>query len=84
MANKVFANGRELACKAGKGMATLPVGDVCLTPPPPAPPSPEPPGVPIPYPAMGKGSDTTKGSKTVKISKKPVYLMRRVLRRVRR
>lgn len=74
MTNRVFANGRELACKAGKGMATLPVGDVCLTPPPPSPPSPEPPGVPVPYPAMGKGADTHRGSKTVKISGKPVYL----------
>ncbi|WP_299871134.1 DUF4150 domain-containing protein [uncultured Cocleimonas sp.] len=75
MANKVFANGREIACKAGKGTAILPIGDVCFTPPPPTPPSPQPPGVPIPYPSIGKASDTTKGTKKVKITNKEVYKM---------
>jgi hypothetical protein len=45
--------------------------DVCFTPPQtPA----TPPGVPVPYPNFGKASDTTKGSKKVKISKKEVLL----------
>lgn len=74
MANKVYANGRELACKAGGGKAMLPVGNVCFTPPPPMP-SPQPPGIPIPYPSLGKASDTKKGTKNVKITKKEVYKM---------
>ena len=71
MANKVFANGREVACKAGAGKTICAFPDVCMTPPQtPA----TPPGVPIPYPNTGKASDLDKGSKKVKISKKPVGL----------
>lgn len=71
MANKVFANGREVACKAGSGKTICAMPDVCMTPPEnPA----TPPGVPIPYPNTGMDSDTTDGSKKVKISKKEVGL----------
>lgn len=71
MANKVFANKREITCKAASGKAIAAFPDVCFTPPL-APPTP--PGVPIPYPNTALASDTDKGSKNVKISNKPVYL----------
>lgn len=71
MANNVFANGREIACKAGAGKTIAAFPDVCFTPPEnPA----TPPGVPIPYPNTGMASDTTDGSKKVKISDKEVGL----------
>ncbi|MEI7867964.1 MAG: PAAR-like domain-containing protein [Candidatus Methylumidiphilus sp.] len=71
MANKVFANGMELACKAGAGKTICAMPDVCFTPPEnPA----TPPGVPIPYPNTGMASDTTEGSKNVKISDKEIML----------
>ncbi len=71
MANKVFANGREVACKAAKGKTICAFPDVCFTPPQtPA----TPPGVPIPYPNTGMASDTASGSKKVKISNKEVIL----------
>jgi hypothetical protein len=69
--NDVFANGRELACKAGSGKSICAFPDVCMTPPmTPA----TPPGVPVPYPNTGMASDTTSGSTTVKISGKEVML----------
>ncbi|MET0026896.1 MAG: PAAR-like domain-containing protein [Candidatus Thiodiazotropha sp.] len=71
MANKVFANGREVSCKKANGKAICAFPDVCFTPPQtPA----TPPGVPIPYPNTGMASDTTSGSKKVKISDKEVML----------
>lgn len=71
MANAVFANGREIACKAGSGKTICAMPDVCFTPPEnPA----TPPGVPIPYPNTGMDSDNTDGSKKVKISDKEVGL----------
>jgi len=71
MANKVFANGREISCKAGAGKTICAFPDVCMTmPQTPA----TPPGVPIPYPNTGMASDLDKGSKKVKISDKPVGL----------
>lgn len=71
MSNDVFANGMELACKAGQGKSICAFPDVCFTPPQtPA----TPPGVPIPYPNTGMASDTTSGSKTVKISGQEVML----------
>lgn len=72
MANNVFANGRELSCKSGKGKTIADFPDVCFTPPDKVPPTPL--GVPIPYPNFGKAKDTTSGSKSVKISKKEVLL----------
>lgn len=69
MGNKIFANGMEVACKAAKGKTICAFPDVCFTPPQtPA----TPPGVPIPYPNTGMASDTTKGTKKVKISGKEV------------
>ncbi len=71
MANNVFANGREISCKAAAGKTICAMPDVCMTPPEnPA----TPPGVPIPYPNTGMSSDTTDGSKNVKISGKEVGL----------
>lgn len=71
MANAVFANGREIACKAAAGKTICAMPDVCFTPPEnPA----TPPGVPIPYPNTGMASDTTDGSKKVKISDEEVGL----------
>jgi hypothetical protein len=71
MGNDVFANGREISCKAADGKAIAAFPDVCFTPPQtPA----TPPGVPIPYPNNGMASDATKGSKKVKISNKEVML----------
>ena len=71
MANAVFANGREIACKAAAGKTICAMPDVCFTPPEnPA----TPPGVPIPYPNTGMASDTTDGSKKVKITNKEVGL----------
>ncbi len=65
MTNKVFANGREIACKKAKGKTICAFPDVCFTPPlTPA----TPPGVPIPYPNTAMAMDTTNGTKTVKIS----------------
>jgi hypothetical protein len=71
MANEVFANGREIACKAAEGKSICAFPDVCMTPPEnPA----TPPGVPVPYPNTGMASDTTEGSTTVKITGKEVML----------
>lgn len=71
MANDVYANGMELACKAGSGKVIAAFPDVCMTPPEnPA----TPPGVPVPYPDTAMASDTTKGSKQVKISGKEIML----------
>ena len=71
MANKVFANGMEIACKAAAGKVICAFPDVCMTPPEnPA----TPPGVPVPYPNTAMASDTTDGSKNVKISDKEIML----------
>ncbi len=71
MTNEVYANGREIACKAASGKAIAAFPDVCMTPPEnPA----TPPGVPVPYPNTGMASDTTDGSTTVQISGKEVLL----------
>jgi hypothetical protein len=71
MANDVFANGREISCKAADGKSICAFPDTCMTPPEnPA----TPPGVPIPYPNTGFASDTTEGSRTVRISGKEIML----------
>jgi hypothetical protein len=65
----VFANGREVSCKASDGKVVAAMPDVCLSPPsPPAGP------VPIPYPLNSFASDTSDGSKTVKISGQEIML----------
>lgn len=71
MANEVYANGMEIACKAAAGKVIAAFPDVCMTPPEcPA----TPPGVPVPYPNNAFASDTTDGSKTVKITDKEIML----------
>lgn len=71
MANEVYANGMEIACKAGAGKVIAAFPDVCMTPPEnPA----TPPGIPIPYPNTAMASDTTDGSKKVKISGDEIML----------
>jgi hypothetical protein len=71
MGNEVYANGREVSCKAGSGKTICAFPDVCFTPPEnPA----TPPGVPIPYPNTGMDSDATSGSTTVQISGQEVML----------
>jgi hypothetical protein len=71
MANDVFANDREISCKAADGKSVAAFPDVCFTPPETAA---TPIGVPIPYPNTAFAKDTTSGSKTVKISGKEVML----------
>ncbi len=71
MANEVYANGMEIACKSASGRVIAAFPDVCMTPPEnPA----TPPGVPVPYPNTGFASDTSNGSKSVKISDKEIML----------
>lgn len=71
MANQVYANGREVSCKAAAGKTICAFPDVCFTPPTtPA----TPPGVPIPYPNTGMASDCTSGSTSVQISGQEVML----------
>ena len=53
-----FANGRGIVHKASMGMSIV-FPDVCKTPSPAGP-------VPIPYPNIGKSSDTIQGPTTVK------------------
>jgi hypothetical protein len=71
MSCNVFANGMEVACKSSSGKSVACFPDVCFTPPQ-APPTP--PGVPLPYPNTGWASDTTGGSKSVKMHTKEVML----------
>jgi len=72
MTNNVFANGREIACKKGSGKSICAFPDVCWTLPDKVPLTPT--GVPIPYPNTAMASDTSKGSKKVKISSKEIML----------
>lgn len=69
MGKKVFANGMEVAHKAGDGKVIAAFPDVCLSPPPP-PTGP----VPVPYPNTSFARDLQNGSSTVKIGGKPVAL----------
>lgn len=66
---EVYANGDEIACKAGDGKVIAAFPDVCLTPPPP-PAGP----IPIPYPDSSFSKDMQSGSKTVQIKGKEVML----------
>ena len=66
---KVFANSREVSSKSSDGKSIIAMPDVCTTPPaPPAGP------IPIPYPNTASASDTTKGSKKVKIDAKETMI----------
>lgn len=58
MGQTTFANSRGIAHKGSGGMSPV-FPDVCKTPTPGGP-------VPIPYPNIGKSSDTSKGAKKVK------------------
>jgi len=66
MANKVFANSREVACKKAAGKTICAFPDVCFTPPDKVLPTPL--GIPVPYPNTAMASDTSGGTKKVKIS----------------
>lgn len=69
MGCEVYANGDEIACKAGDGKVIAAFPDVCLTPPtPPAGP------IPVPYPNTSFSKDMQSGSKTVQIKGKEVML----------
>jgi len=59
MASTTFANLRGIAHKGSGGMSPV-FPDVCKTPTPAGP-------VPIPYPNIGKASDTSSGPTTVKV-----------------
>jgi hypothetical protein len=62
MSKNVFANGKGISAKKDDNVSRCAMPDVCNSPPsPPAGP------VPIPYPNTAKASDTSNGSKTVKI-----------------
>jgi Domain of unknown function (DUF4150) len=66
---EVYANGDEIACKAGDGKVIAAFPDVCLTPPPP-PAGP----IPVPYPDTSFSKDMQNGSKTVQIKGQEVML----------
>lgn len=69
MGCEVYANGDEIACKAGDGKVIAAFPDVCLTPPtPPAGP------IPVPYPDTSFSKDMKEGSKTVQIKGEEVML----------
>ena len=69
MGCEVYANGDEIACKAGDNKVIAAMPDVCLSPPsPPAGP------VPVPYPNTSFSKDMQNGSKTVVIKGKEVML----------
>lgn len=69
MGANVFANGKEISGKGSGNKTIAAMPDVCLSPPsPPAGP------IPIPYPNFSQASDTTDGSKKVKIGGKEVCL----------
>lgn len=59
MAQTTFANSRGIVHK-GSGGQSIAFPDVCKTPTPVGP-------VPIPYPNIGKSSDTSDGPSTVKV-----------------
>lgn len=69
MSKNVYANGMEISAKKDGNKSICAMPDVCLSPPsPPAGP------VPIPYPNTAKASDTSDGSKSVKIGRAEIGL----------
>lgn len=69
MAHEVYANFMAIVAKSSDGKSICAFPDVCLSPPsPPAGP------IPIPYPNTGFASDTTSGSKSVKLKGKEACL----------
>lgn len=67
MANEVFANDLEIACKAADGKSIACFPDPCFSPP-----SPSAGWILIPYANTAYAKDTTNASKTVFISGKPI------------
>ena len=62
MGDNVFANGMEVSAKKSGNQSIAAMPDVCLSPPsPPAGP------IPIPYPNFSQASDTSGGTRTVKL-----------------
>ena len=62
MSKNVFANGREVSAAKSDNASLGAMPDVCLSPPsPPAGP------IPIPYPNFAKASDTSDGTRDVKV-----------------
>ena len=55
----VFVNGRGVVHQTSGGLSTV-FPDVCKTPSPAGP-------IPIPYPSIGKASDTSSGPRTVTV-----------------
>lgn len=69
MGRGVYANGNDVACKAGDGKVIAAFPDVCMSPPsPPAGP------LPVPYPASSFSRDMASGSRSVTIGGKEVML----------
>ena len=69
MSKNVYANGMEVACKAGDGKVIASFPDVCLSPPsPPAGP------IPVPYPDTSFSKDMQDGSKSVQIGGAEIML----------
>ena len=63
MGHNVFANGLEVSARKSDNQSIAAMPDICLSPPsPPAGP------LPIPYPNFSQASDTSDGTKTVKIA----------------
>jgi uncharacterized protein DUF4150/HNH/endonuclease VII toxin of polymorphic toxin system len=71
MGNPVFANDMEISSKSMGGKSICEFPDTCFTPP--QTPG-TPPGVPLPYPNTGMASDTSDGSRSVKIGGSEVML----------
>ncbi|MGE0756358.1 MAG: PAAR-like domain-containing protein [Pirellulaceae bacterium] len=72
MAADVFANGREVACKAASGKSVAAFPDACWSPPVPPPT-----GAPIPYPNTAFARDTAQGTRTVSIRGKEAMIKNR-------
>lgn len=69
MSHEVYADGMEIAGKAGMNKSIARFPDVCLSPPgPPAGP------IPVPYPDTSFSSDLKEGSQTVKLGGQPAAL----------
>lgn len=66
MTSTVFANGVGFCHKKSGGLSPV-FPDICKTPSPGGP-------IPLPYPNIGKSSDVSGGSKTVKIQKSQTML----------
>jgi hypothetical protein len=76
--DRVFVNGREVSSKKSDGKTVAAFPDVARTPEsPPAGP------VPIPYPNMGRSTDTAEGSKKIKADGNPVVMKESNLERSR-